>query len=286
MFAFYKPNQSRILLAILTLSFGIFLHTEASAQSRNAERRERIDKLFRKIATAEESLSYQATVIYEYIGQETRRFEREVVKVDSDREWSRSTNREFIIKNNIYYIRFLDNDSIAVRNRRSRDSIVGDIELLKKNYSVRFLPEEKVQHRLVDVVRIRFRSRQRDRAWQKIWVDKENGYVFKTEYYNAEGHMFSSRHSENVKFNPEIDPELFEVEYTGAIPSVPNRKIYDSTTEVSDELNISLVAPEFLPPGFSLSEISVRYRGENNKPFVQFYYSDGLWSFSLFSGYY
>ena len=282
MFALIKSYQSRILLAVIAVSFGIFLHSESSAQRRNPERQKRKDELFRKIAAAEESLSYQATVITEYFGEETRKYERDVVKVGSTREWSKSNNRVFVIRDNLYFIKFLENDSVIVYNRRSRESIIGDIELLKKNYSVRFLPEEKIQDHLVDVVRIRFRLRHKDRAWLKIWVDKENGYVFRTEHYDAEDKKFFSRHSEDVKFDPEIDPELFEVDYTGDFPAVPTRKLYESANEVRDDLNISLVAPEFLPSGFSLNEISVRYRGHNNKPFVQFYYSDGLWSFSLF----
>lgn len=269
-------------MAVIAVSFGIFLHTESTAQRRNPERLKRIDELFRKIAAAEESLSYKATVFTEYFGVETRKYERDVVKVGSNREWSQSNNRVFVIRDNLYFIKFLENDSVSVFTRRSREGIVGDIELLKKNYYVRFLPEEKIQHRIVDVVRIRFRSRQRDRAWLKIWVDKANGFVFRKEKYNAEDKKLTARYSENVVFDPEVDHDLFKVDYTGSIPTVPSRKIYESTSEVQEELNISLVAPEVLPAGFSLSEISVGTRRNSRRPFVLFHYSDGLWSFSMF----
>lgn len=282
MFFISIHRLSRMVLALLTIMFGIFLFSDSFAQSRS-ERKKKIDSLLRMIAIAEDSLSYQALTIVENYGEDlTRKSERKVIKLGANREWSRyvspASERVLIIRDNLYFTKFLDKDSVSVRNRRSREGIFGDIALLKKNYYIRFLPEEKIQHRLVDVVKIR--SKQKDRAWIKIWVDKKTGFVFRLERYTAEDKPLFVRYNENVVFDPEVDPGLFDVDYEGAYPSIPNSKIYDSPSEVQEELGISLVVPEVLPPGFSLSEISARASRHN--PVVQFYYSDGLLSFSLF----
>lgn len=277
--------QSRILVAILTSLFGLFLYADTFAQNANSQQ-DRINELLYKIALARDSISYEALTTYEFFTKDgIRREQEKSIILGSNRGWwqtiipEESKNRVVILRDNVYYIVYLDKDSVGVRLQSSRGGIikVENIALLKKNYYVEFLPEEKIQNYLADVVKISPRNKDRSRI--KIWVDKKTGFFFRFEKYDKDNNKVFQRFRENVVFNPNADESIFNVEYSGAIPIEPKRKTYKSILEVAQELNIPLVTPQFPPSGFVLSEISV-YRGE--QPVVQLYYADGLWSFSLF----
>jgi len=278
--------QSRIIVVILIVLFGVFLHEDTFAQRRSSKQ-VRIDELLYKIASAFDSLSYEALTTYEtFTKSGVRRRQEKSITLGSDRGWwqtvmpEESSNRIVIFRDNLYYRIYVDKDSIGVPWRGSRSGIFNteNIAILKKNYSINFLSEEKIQNYLTDVVKIS--PRNKDRSGIKIWVDKETGFIFRYEKYDKDNNKVYQRFTENVIFNPDVDESLFDVEYSGSIPSAPNRKEYESIIEIAQELNMPLVTPQVTPSGFVLSERSVGYRGK--QPTVHFYYADGLWSFSLF----
>lgn len=278
--------QSRILVVILTLLFGIFLHEDTFAQRRSS-RQTRINELLHKIASASDSISYEALTTYERFTKDgVRRRQEKSVILGSYRGWwqntipEESSNRVVIFRDNLFYGIYLDKDSVGVPWRGSRGGIIKaeNIPVLKRNYSINFLPEEKIQNFLTDVVVMS--PINKDRSKIKIWVDKKTGFIFRYEKYDKENNKIYQWFTENVIFNPDIDESLFDVEYSGTIPSAPNRKEYESILEIAQELNMPLVVPQVFPSGFLLSKKSVGYREE--QPTVHFYYTDGLWSFSLF----
>lgn len=275
--------QSRIIVVILTLLFGLFLYSDSFAQ-KPSNIQKRINELLYKIASASDSISYEALTTYEFFTKDgIRRGQQKSIILGSDRGWWQTVipeegrNRIVILRDNLYYTKFLEKDSVDVRRGSPRGGIINteNIAILKKNYSINFLPEEKIQNYLTDVVKITPRNKDRTRI--KIWVDKKTGFIFRFEKYDKDNNKVSQWFIENVLFNPDIDESLFDVEFSGTIPI---RKTYESIPEAAEELNMPLVTPQFPPSGFVLSERSVRYRGK--QPIVQFYYTDGLWSFSLF----
>ena len=284
-------NVQKSILRLFTVAFlsiisaGYFYIT-ASAQDRRSQPERGYDCL-QRIAFSD-TLSFSAiTTFEETSGQRKDRLRRfEVVRYGADKGWwhtlepEKDSNAIDILVNNVFYETYTDKDEIDAWPRRSRDSIINveNIALILNNYSVNFLPVEVLGNFTVDVVEIK--PKQNDRSWKKVWVHRSNGFIFRMEQYNLDNKRDLQLNRENVIFNPLIDPQLFEVNYRGKIPMRRTRKKYDTMTDVQNALQIELIAPVLYPPGFVIKNIGVRY--DDDEPVVQFYFTDGILSFSLF----
>ena len=273
-------------VTILSIVSAGCLYISASAQDRRIQS-ERDYDFFQRIALSD-TLSFSAITTFEETSgrreDKLRRFE--VIRLGADKGWwhtlepEKDNNAIDILVNNVFYETYTDNDEIDAWPRRSRDSIIDveNIALILNNYSINFLPEEVLQNFTVDVVEVK--PKQNDRSWNKIWVHRSNGFIFRMEQYDLGNNKIVQLNRENVIFNPSVDPRLFEVNYRGEIPARRTRKRFDNISDIQSALQIELVAPALYPPGFVLKNIGVRF--DDDEPVVQFYFTDGILSFSLF----
>ena len=127
----------------------------------------------------------------------------------------------------------------------------------------------------------------KDRGWIQLWVDKKNGFIYRYELYDSDNKKRYVEYKEKIQFNPRIDPTLFEYKasFIKEISSSPQPKLYNNISDVLADVNFTVMIPNFLPPGYSLNQISVsqqKFRDNTVNPYLHLSYTDGLSSFSVF----
>jgi len=248
------------------------------------------DIFLRKISQSYSELSYSATINIEAIenGEVVRKNVDRNIIAGPEKRWARRispgsyySNKEVVHIGNLYYVRVIGTDSVYVRNVQPRSGELADADdmiLLKKNYTIKFLREEKIQDRVTDVVKIK--PLYRDRPCIKICVDRENGFIFYLEKYDKDSNIIYRRYAEDVEFNPVINESVFDVTYTGPLPGIEERETYESIGDMMQDIKGPILIPKQVPPGFVLEMIQVTRR--ENVPVIQFYYKDGLTGLSFF----
>lgn len=284
-----RLNIARIQL-ILCFVFGLLIAGNLAAQKNN------FDQILTKISSAYTSLTYKATITFEEYrdGKLKNKYIDETIIMSPEKRWVRRlfplkafkddkyfANKEYVHVGNLYYEKVIGLDSVNVMFRRPAVGVLAnadDMVLLKKNYYIKTVNEEKIQNRIVNVVKIF--PRPRDRSSLHIWVDKNNGFIFRIEKYDNDGNKIYIEYAENVEFNPTVDPGLFEVKYSGKLPRERKRDIYMSFSDLLQDIHEPIYVPKQIPPGFVLDKISVRKYNKTN--IIQFYYTDGLTDLSFF----
>jgi negative regulator of sigma E activity len=254
------------------------------------------DQILTKISSAYTDLTYKATITFEEFRDGKLKYKSvdETIILSPEKRWVRRlyplkrskdenyfSNKEYVHIGNLYYEKVIGLDSIKVMFRRPAIGVLAnadDLVLLRKNYYIKTLNEEKIQNRIVNVVKIVPRSR--DRSYLHLWVDKNNGFIFRIEKYDKDGNKIYIEFAENVEFNPTVDPGLFEVKYSGNLPRERKRDIYKSFSDLLQDIHEPVYVPKQIPPGFVLDKIRVLKINKTNR--IQFYYKDGLTDLSFF----
>ncbi|MFC1729251.1 sigma-E factor regulatory protein RseB domain-containing protein [candidate division KSB1 bacterium] len=274
------------LLILIDAAVLLFFSTALVSQE------QKHDLFFEKISKAYAHLPYQATLTFQRIEEDniTSRYAERTIVLGPEKRWyrillpERYEDRDYVHIGDFIYTRFVDSDSIRVQRRSpftgifSNANEADEIVLLKSNYSIKFIREEKVEGRLADVVKIS--PRLRDRSSIKIWVDRDNGFIYRLEKFDIDHNKLYQACAEEVAFNPDVDESLFDVRYTGELPSAAERETYDSIAELMQDIKTPLMVLRQTPPGFILDKIIATHRP--NKTSVQFYYKDGLTALSFF----
>jgi len=277
---------TRIQIAFFLFVSGLFATGDGIAQ------KDKNTQFLTKISRAYADLTYKAKVTKEGLdnGKIVRKYVDETVVLGSEKRWVRRiypkgyySDKEILHIGNLYYVKVVGKDSVLVRFRRPVKGVLSnadDMMLLEKNYYINFLRTEKVQNRTADVVNIV--SRYKDRSFIKIWVDKENGFIYRIEKYDRNNNKIYQVFTEDVVFNPKVEPGLFAITYTGNLPSERTRKTYEGIPDLLQDLRKPVLVPKQIPPGFVLDKIIVQER--NEEKIIQFYYKDGLTDLSFFQG--
>ncbi len=276
-------NIKNICLIYIAILAGILLEYPVVAQtSQDSDL-----KFLEKISIASQELSFSALYYKEYFVQDSIRiYKKRIVKVDNNNIWekyeypARISNNIVITKDDVIITKHLDKDSVsAMRSSNRRESMFpsDNIALFRKNYKVKVLEEDVFNNIKVDVAKIY--SRSRDRNWLKLWVDKKSGFIYQLERYDPDKNLLYREHVEELDFN--IDRSIFEVKEEFKIREA-TRKSFESIADIYEQIDFSIMAPRFMPPGFVLDQIFLYFDEEGDPLTVMFNYSDGLTSFSLF----
>lgn len=182
-----------------------------------------------------------------------------------------------------YLWRFFPHRNLIIKERSCQTRLVSEqitenLELLRQNYAIKVAGIFNLNGR--NGYRICFTPKSDDRPQQIYWIDGETGLPFKIEKYGPERQLVS------VSSFSEID---FGVPGTGnSFLKVPSETL---VREVNAQGNLTLgkalglmgseiLLPAYLPSGFIRKDICVKNQG--GKKVLQFFYTDGLSSLSLF----
>jgi len=150
--------------------------------------------------------------------------------------------------------------------------------LLLANFEVRCVRMDAIAGRRAYVVEIAAA----DRPSKRLWIDRENHTILRTDDYSASGDKRSSTEMDDVSFGAKIDPNTF------ALPS-PKRVQYvmmcksGESADLFRDLGFRVTKPTYLPKGYRLEGYHLLYStcGCGHRS-AQLTYSDGLNVISVF----
>ena len=241
-----------MIIGTISAVLGIILFVDTSAQ-RQAD--PKFDELLAKIVKASEALSYEAVITSEYPANTVSKRTRKSIRTP-DKLWRQTIEPDslkryvYIEKDSIaYWVDTRDNSvNAGLANSRSEFIEADKIVYIRKNYRAIFQGEETIQGRMVDIVKIE--SRARPRLWVTLWVDRENGFIYKFERYDENDTLVYAQTVIDVTFDPVIDPNTFAVSYSGERPeNQPRRDItnYDGFKELQEDCTFKVLSPRLIP---------------------------------------
>jgi len=153
------------------------------------------------------------------------------------------------------------------------------LKLAKTNYAIEMLGRYEANKRTC--YKVVFKPKINDRPQQIYWIDSQTGIPFKIEKYGSNNELVSVSSFSEIDFPVAFNKESLDL----MVP--PQTEI----AEVKEEYNLSLATataemgkgitlPAYIPIGFILNNIIVRSLGSEKT--IQFFYSDGLSSLSIF----
>ena len=196
-------------------------------------------------------------------------------------------NKEINFDDGKYLWRFFPSKNLVIKERSRISSpihfrIQKNFDLLKQNYEIQVIGEYNINTR--SGYKLLFKPKKPDRPQQIFWIDAKSGIPFKIEKYGPDNKLVSLSSFSKIRFVvPKKKKGVFLM-----VP--PHTKI----TEVKEEDNLSvekaanlmgnqIFFPQYLPSGFTLKDIVLRFHGIKDKEKVlQFFYTDGLSAISIF----
>jgi negative regulator of sigma E activity len=153
------------------------------------------------------------------------------------------------------------------------------IDLVKKNYEIKILGEHEINQRTC--YKVIFKPKTNDRPQQIFWIDSETGIPFKIEKYGPDNDLVSLSIFSSIEF--QVTPNKKNLDFM--VPSQTkvvevNEKFNLTLAEAKIQMGKEISSPEYIPPGFNLKNIIIRSLGSEKT--IQFFYTDGLSSFSIF----
>jgi len=156
-----------------------------------------------------------------------------------------------------------------------------DLDRIKHNYSVQAVDHANVAGRQARTLSLI--SNYSHSLVLRLWVDTATGLVLRRETYHADGTIATKTSFDNIRFVKDLPNDLFKMTVPAGMTLTPGAEYGKATTDVASvtsALAFKPVDPATLPDGFTLDKGSSDVRGGVQT--VQFVYSDGLRSFSLF----
>ncbi len=118
---------------------------------------------------------------------------------------------------------------------------------------------------------------------QRIWVDNDTNLILRRESYSADGSVAAKSSFDSIRIGVDLPQDLFRLTVPAGMTLVATPSLGKSTTDTDSlvrSLDFKFAAPKYLPDGFAFEHGSVAsHKGVNT---VEFVYSDGLRTFSLF----
>ena len=280
-----KPAKLILTIALIIVQ-GTF--QEAFSQDKN-KNEEIINHILVKMHQANSVLNYQGimtTVLIDNPFSEVCRYKIE--------NYGNILRKEEILTNGIdkeidyddgkNLWRFFPNKNVLFKETTKLNNPLNNkpnelLDLVKKNYTIKILEEYKTNKRTG--YKVVFKPKTNDRPQQIFWIDSETGIPFKIEKYGLNNDLVSVSSFSTIDFQAPPTKENLDL----LVP--PQTEI----AEVTEKFNLTLASaknemgeeispPQFIPPGFSLKNIIMRsFVSEKT---IQFFYTDGLSSFSVF----
>jgi len=117
----------------------------------------------------------------------------------------------------------------------------------------------------------------------RLWMDDATGLVLRRETYHADGTIAAKTSFDNIHYVKDLPNDLFKMTVPAGMSLSPGAEYGKATTDIgsmTSGLSFKAIDPPALAEGFSLDKSSADVRGGVQT--VQFIYSDGLRSISLF----
>jgi len=158
-------------------------------------------------------------------------------------------------------------------------------KLIQENYLIRIeqapLPSAAQIPSIMGDVMVAFDPKHHDRPSWKLWIESEHGLIVRTEVYDVAGNLALLSAFSELTFQPKLSEKSFVVTVpkgTKMETSVENH--FHAVEEAQAQVNFSIAAPSYMPPGFILNGVisSPTERGEK----VQLSYIDGMSTISIF----
>ncbi len=173
--------------------------------------------------------------------------------------------------------------SVHFRNVASYHGMeIRNVGLLLQNYEVRYEGTESVANRTADVIGIV--SGSQPSITRRVWIDHASRLPLKSEENaNTNGEPRVKRYCyEEIKFVGRLADTLFSIPmHPGSRSPLPQPRADNISLEDAKQRAPFLIhAPEYLPKGFILEQIS--WLEKTPSGFLHFHYSDGMMALSLF----
>ena len=156
-----------------------------------------------------------------------------------------------------------------------------DIGRIKRNYAVQASDHAEVAGRPARTLSLV--STYSHALVLRMWIDNATGVILRRETYHGDGTIATRTEFDSIRFVKDLPDDLFKMTVPAGMTLTPGAE-YGSSTPAMDTLTSGLtfkpVGPRELPDGFTFEKGSTAARGGVQT--VQFVYSDGLRSLSLF----
>ncbi|MDQ6768208.1 MAG: hypothetical protein M3Z41_10410 [Candidatus Eremiobacteraeota bacterium] len=283
-----QPRRNRSLFSLLTLAAVLCFSPHAAALSATDGR-----SLYAQAVEADDRVSYSGTlttVVYEG---------------DDDRASSTVTRIEhkapslwriwYLAPADAYGRMIVSNESLTYQYEPSRNRVIShdwnetapgvaapvNLPQVESNYSVDIGPATSVAGR--KVMSLSLVSKHTGSLVQRLWVDDQSKLILRRESYSSEGNVASKSSFDGIRVGVDLPQDLFGLTVPKGMTLVPGASYGKATTDVNDlvrGLNFKFAPPKYLPDGFVLERGSLA--SHDGIDTVEFVYSDGLRTFSLF----
>lgn len=156
-----------------------------------------------------------------------------------------------------------------------------DIGRIKRNYTVQAADHAGVAGRPARTLSLI--SNYSHTLVLRMWVDNATGVILRRETYHADGTIATKTEFDNIRFVKDLPNDLFKMTVPVGMTLTPGAEYGTATTtmeSLTGGLSFKPINPRELPDGFTFEKGSAGARGGVQT--VQFVYSDGLRSLSLF----
>jgi negative regulator of sigma E activity len=153
------------------------------------------------------------------------------------------------------------------------------LELVKKNYEIKMLGEYEANKRTC--YKIVFKPKTNDRPQQIYWIDSQTGIPFKIEKYGSENELVSVSSFSDIDFQVTANKENLDLLVPPQTELIEVKEKFNLTlADAKNQMGNETSFPIYIPIGFNLNNIILRSLGSEKT--IQFFYTDGLSSFSIF----
>ncbi|MBV8081408.1 MAG: outer membrane lipoprotein carrier protein LolA [Candidatus Eremiobacteraeota bacterium] len=156
-----------------------------------------------------------------------------------------------------------------------------DVGRIKRNYTIQVTEHAAVAGRSAHMLSLT--SNYSHALVLRLWVDSPTGIILRRETYHGDGTIASKTEFDSIRFVKDLPDDLFKMTVPVGMTLSPGAEYGASTTAMDSlvgKLNFKPVGPRELADGFTFEKGSTADRGGVQT--VQFVYSDGLRSLSLF----
>lgn len=156
-----------------------------------------------------------------------------------------------------------------------------DVGRIKRNYTIQVTEHASVAGRTARMLSLT--STYSHALVLRLWVDSPTGIILRRETYHGDGTIASKTEFDSIRFLKDLPDDLFKMTVPAGMTLTPGADYGASTTAIESlvaQLNFKPSSPRELADGFTFEKGSTAERGGVQN--VQFVYSDGLRSLSLF----
>ena len=264
-----------IMIMLLTTSFTGCLN-ESTVSIFASEMEEKYDNI----------LSYRATIIYTESGGYAKEYVKTMKKPDKIKEEYLSPERiigdQTVVNGNTqlnydaskqkaYTMSFSSNYG---ESKLNTPDFLSMLLILMNNANVQILDDDVVGENNATVILITPKT---DTTFSKMifWLDKETFFILKSETYDIYGDLRYSETTTNIEINIEIDDIEFELpEGTEVINPMTEDFLKDPETfeDLCSKVGFTVLAPFYLPDGFSLNNYGLYVQRFNWEPIARITY--------------